>query len=109
MSLLSGLNIRYLGTNVINNYYMGEVSSHFLQLKENCFKILFIGRPSYKEGALMLLRSFKKINSHYPKSELHLIGMSEDYFENNDICKNVFFTGTLKKKMIMNVSCTMNC
>ena len=86
-------NINYLGGNVINSLYEGEIDETKIVEKKFCSnKILFIGAPKYKDGLLLLINSLNKL----PKtSELHVIGMERKHVSNAP--HNVIFHGYLRK------------
>lgn len=80
--MYDGKTIFYLGQNVINNAYNGNlICSDILSLKKESNILLFIGRKGYIEGAKMLVRVFPSLKKIYPELELHIIGLSKNDFE----------------------------
>ncbi len=91
-------NIHYLGVNVVNNLYEGNLDiSKVIADKKNNKKILFIGGPKYREGCLLLVNAFELLYATNNEYELHVIGMSASDIPFKQDRKNVFFYGYLSK------------
>jgi len=67
--------IHYLG-NFLNCFE--SPPRDILEKKKDSYKILFIGKSHYKEGAEILLKVFQKLKPLYPKYELDIIGMNKE-------------------------------
>lgn len=90
-------NIHYLGGNVINSLYDGDLrEDDILDAKQRSQTILFIGSVSYADAANMLIRSFDELSKEYPQLELHIIGMKQGDLASTDNNK-VYFHGYLHK------------
>lgn len=88
--------IYYLGQNVINNVYEGELDqSSVLPLKKQSDILLFIGREAYLPGARLLIRSFMILREDFPDLELHIVGLTASHF--GDLPDHVFVHGYLDK------------
>lgn len=89
-------NIFYLGQNVINNAYDGEIDKNSLILsKYDSPILLFIGGIGYLEGAKLLLQSFSALKQSYPQLELHIIGLSKSQLP--PLSEGVYCYGYLDK------------
>lgn len=79
----SSINVKYLGRNVVNSFYDGELDeASILAAKAKSNMILYVGGGHYREGALMTIEAFRLLKAKHPELELHIIGMTEDAFEN---------------------------
>jgi glycosyltransferase involved in cell wall biosynthesis len=86
-------NIFYLG-NVINSL-LDVSEEEILNLKENSYNLLFVGRKKYIEGAQSLIIAFENLKVKYPQLSLHIIGMKTSDFKN--LPKDVYCYGYLDK------------
>lgn len=70
-------NIIYLGGNVINCVYNGELNPSIIipQKKRNNL-ILFIGNRKYLESALLIIKAFNNLKTKIPSLKLHIIGLT---------------------------------
>ncbi|NDW19242.1 glycosyltransferase family 1 protein [Dysgonomonas sp. 216] len=91
-SVYNNENIYYLG-NVINSLEL-PVGININKNKENK-RLLFVGKPDYKEGALQLIECFSRLRKAYPELKLDIIGMSESNF--NSLPSGVLCHGYLDK------------
>ncbi|GAB4031170.1 glycosyltransferase family 4 protein [Spirosoma jeollabukense] len=90
-------NIYYLGGNVVNSYYWTEVSSKdAIARKAKSNSLLFIGDNKYKNGALLLIDSYKELLKANPDLELNIVGMTKEEF--NNLPKGVKCHGYLRKE-----------
>ena len=86
--------IHYLG-NVVNSVVdPGDVESAILR-RQGSYKILFIGKPKYKEGAIELIRAFQLLKSSVPDVRLDIIGMKKEHF--GDLPEGIRCHGYLDK------------
>ncbi len=71
-------NIHYLGDNVINLMYDGDIDAAVItERKTESDTILFIGGGKYRDGARMLVRAFEILSEENPQLELHIVGMTD--------------------------------
>lgn len=89
-------NVVFLGGNVVNSLYSGDViPSELIMKKKISNKILFIGGKHYKSGAQTLVNAFNVLNDC--QYELHIIGLTKSELEN---CSNkVYCYGYLDKNL----------
>lgn len=94
-----GKEVKYLGSNVVNNCYEGTVSPGLIEKKYERQLLLFVGRSAYAKGAQLLLDSFLILQKNFPKLELHFVGITSDTLQITEIPSNVYFHGYLKKEI----------
>lgn len=71
--------VKYLGTNVINDLNNFPISyEEAIEKKATSQEILFIGTSKYLEGALKLAEAFKLLKKQYPNLILNFIGISQE-------------------------------
>lgn len=86
-------NISYIGC-FINSLY--KVSKNeIIKKKESSFDLLFVGRPTYIEGARSLMKAFEKLKDVYPQLQLHIIGITDKDLKNTS--KDIHCYGYLNK------------
>lgn len=90
-------NIFYLGGNVINCVYNGEINPTIIipQKKRNNL-ILFIGSRKYLESALLIIKAFKILKVKIPSLNLHIVGLTNQDL-NISLPENIFAYGYLNK------------
>ena len=70
---LSG-SIRYLGTNVVNNY-MDEPDPQIVLQKKTKRNVIFIEREHCREGFRLLESAFNKLSKEFPGCRLDVVGL----------------------------------
>ena len=85
-------NIFYNG-NVINSALVPDAA--IIQSKEKETNLLFVGKQTYKQGAVELLKAFNKLKIKIPGLRLDIIGLNAADFD--DLPKDVICHGYLDK------------
>lgn len=81
--LSASINVKYHNGNVINSFFDGELNeSEILASKAKYNLILFVGGGHYREAAEMTINAFRILKADHKDLELHIIGMTEDMFDN---------------------------
>lgn len=90
-------NIRCCDHYVINKLYDEPLEANtIIANKKKSNQILFIGnKTTYYHGALMLLKSFRKLKQQHSELELHIVAMTTEDFE--DLPEGVICHGYLHK------------
>lgn len=86
-------NIYYIG-NVINSICTSS-RNEILCLKKQSYKLLFIGKIKYIEGARSLIEAFKLLKPKYPQLSLHFIGLYKTDFKS--LPTDIYCHGYLEK------------
>lgn len=82
MTEMYGREIHYLDQNVVNNADHDRLDEQkILNLKEQSNILLFIGGKTYIDGARTLIRIFPLLKKNHPDLTLHIIGLSDNYFD----------------------------
>lgn len=90
--------VKYLGSNVINDLNFESVSEYeILEKKKNSNNVLFIGAYKYLEGASKLIEAFKTLQDKNRDLHLNIIGLSREDLGLTGKLKNVHFYGYLRK------------
>lgn len=115
-------NIHYLGKNVVNSVYEGDLDENTLVLeKQKSKKLLFIGNQNnltYLETAKKLTKSFAKAKERINDIELHIVGIDSStlgYIDNDIFCYgylhkevkeecDVYYNLVLQSSLIINVT-----
>lgn len=87
--------IQYIG-NVINSVVEPRFDDAVLSRRKRSHRILFIGKPKYREGAVQLLEAFRMLKAEIPDLRLDIIGMRANHFDES-IPPDVFLHGYLDK------------
>lgn len=91
-------NINYLGKNVVNSLYTGEINSEtIISKKMSSNSILFIGSSHYRDAAHIMLSVYMKMKSYNSQLKLNIIGFDSEEF--GEIPEGVECHGYLHKEI----------
>lgn len=91
-------NILYLGKNVVNSLFRGEINADaIISKKLNSDSVLFIGSSHYREAANMMMSVYSRLKLSNPHLKLNIIGFDSKEF--NEIPEGVNCHGYLHKEI----------
>lgn len=91
-------NIFYLGKNVVNSLYKGDINADaMLSRKMTSDSILFIGSSHYRDAARMMLSVYMKMKFYNSQLKLNIIGFDSEEF--GEIPEGVKCYGYLHKEI----------
>lgn len=76
------LEIHHLDSNVVNTLYKGNIDADLVvRTKSTSPTILFVGKPKYLDGALLLKDAVASLRSRIPSVTLHVIGLTDEQLQ----------------------------